>query len=90
MVVTDPVGTERRYGKPMRICLADNATARTFTLNAALRAGEACMDGRLLVEVGDILALFDIVTSNLRWQRDNPVRFALQRQARLAAPVGWH
>jgi cyclopropane-fatty-acyl-phospholipid synthase len=91
LVVTDPAGGERRYGRPsatrapVRIRLADNATARAIALNPALGAGEAFMDGRLVMEQGDIFALLDLVTHNLRWERDNPVRFALWRQARLAA-----
>ena len=91
LVVIDPAGGKRRYGRPsatrapVRIRLADNATARAIALNPALGAGEAFMDGRLVMEEGDIFALLDLVTHNLRWERDNPVRFALWRQARLAA-----
>jgi cyclopropane-fatty-acyl-phospholipid synthase len=91
LIVVDPAGKERRYGRPVaarapvRIRLADNATARAIALNPALGAGEAFMDGRLVIEEGDIFALLDLVTWNLRWERDNPVRFALWRQARLAA-----
>ena len=91
LVVIDPAGGKRRYGRPsatrapVRIRLADNATARAIALNPALGAGEAFMDGRLVMEQGDIVALLDLVTHNLRWERDNSVRFALWRQARLAA-----
>ncbi len=91
LVVIDPAGGKRRYGRPsatrapVRIRLADNATARAIALNPALGAGEAFMDGRLVMEQGDIFSLLDLVTHNLRWERDNPVRFALWRQARLAA-----
>jgi cyclopropane-fatty-acyl-phospholipid synthase len=91
LVVIDPAGGKRRYGRPsatrapVRIRLADNATARAIALNPALGAGEAFMDGRLVMEEGDIFALLDLVTHNLRCERDNPVRFALWRQARLAA-----
>ncbi len=91
LIVVDPAGLERRYGRPsatrapVRIRLADDATARAIALNPALGAGEAYMDGRLTLEQGDIFALLDLVTWNLRWQRDNPVRFALWRQARVAA-----
>ena len=91
LVVINPAGGKRRYGRPsatrapVRIRLADNATARAIALNPALGAGEAFMDGRLVMEEGDIFALLDLVTHNLRWERDNPVRFALWRQARLAA-----
>ncbi len=45
------------------------------------------MDGRLVIEQGDIRQLVDLVTWNLRWQRDNPVRFALWRQASIAAKI---
>ncbi|WP_439547078.1 class I SAM-dependent methyltransferase [Sandarakinorhabdus sp.] len=89
--VVDPTGQVRRYGAPMagrapvRVRIADAATARAIALNPALGAGEAFMDGRLVLEQGDILALLDLITYNLRWQRDNPVRFALWRQARIAA-----
>ena len=91
LVVIDPAGGKWRYGRPsatrapVRIRLADNATARAIALNPALGAGEAFMDGRLVMEQGDIFALLDLVTHNLRWERDNSVRFALWRQARLAA-----
>ncbi|MCU0892214.1 MAG: cyclopropane-fatty-acyl-phospholipid synthase family protein [Sandarakinorhabdus sp.] len=91
LVVVDPSGRERLYGRPnpdrpaVRIRLADNGTARAIALNPALGAGEAFMDGRLTLEQGDIFALLDLVTWNLRWQRDNPVRFALWRQAQVAA-----
>ena len=91
LVVVDPSGCERLYGRPnpdrpaVRIRLADNGTARAIALNPALGAGEAFMDGRLTLEQGDIFALLDLVTWNLRWQRDNPVRFALWRQAQVAA-----
>ena len=91
LIVVDPAGRERRYGRPdparapVRIRLASNATARAIALNPALGAGEAFMDGRLTLEQGDIFALLDLVTWNLRWERDNPVRFALWRQARVAA-----
>jgi cyclopropane-fatty-acyl-phospholipid synthase len=91
LVVINPAGGKRRYGRPsatrapVRIRLADNATARAIALNPALGAGEAFMDGRLVMEQGDIFALLDLVTHSLRWERDNPVRFALWRQARLAA-----
>lgn len=91
LTVVDAAGREWRYGRPapgrtpIRIRLADAATARAIALNPALGAGEAFMDGRLVIEQGDVFGLLDLVTWNLRWQRDNPVRFALWRQARIAA-----
>ncbi len=91
LTVTDPSGTVRRYGKPnpakrpIKVRITDNATARAIALNPALGAGEAYMDGRLILEEGDIAQVVDLVTWNLRWQRDNPVRFGLWRQAQAAA-----
>jgi len=91
LTVIDAAGATHRYGTPaddrpsVAIRLTDAATARKMALNLALGAGEAFMDGRLVIEHGDIRQLVDLVTANLRWQRDNPVRFALWRQARAAA-----
>jgi cyclopropane-fatty-acyl-phospholipid synthase len=91
LTVIDPSGTTRTYGKPsavkppLRVRITDNATARAIALNPALGAGEAYMDGRLILEQGDIAQVVDVVTWNLRWQRDNPVRFGLWRQAQAAA-----
>jgi cyclopropane-fatty-acyl-phospholipid synthase len=91
LVVAGPAGAHQHYGAPcaarppVHIRLADAATARAIARNPALGAGEAFMDGRLVIEAGDILALLDLVTHNLRWSRDNPVRTALWRQARIAA-----
>ncbi|MEN9933403.1 MAG: hypothetical protein RIS17_1976 [Pseudomonadota bacterium] len=91
LIVVDPTGRERCYGQPdpdrasVRIRITENAAARAIALNPPLGAGEAFMDGRLVMEAGDILALLDLITFNLRWSRDNPVRFALWRQARIAA-----
>lgn len=91
LTVIDPSGITRTYGKPnpakpaIKVRITDNATARAIALNPALGAGEAYMDGRLILEQGDIAQVVDLVTWNLRWQRDNPVRFGLWRQAQAAA-----
>jgi len=90
--VKDWNGVVRRYGeagaKPVRISLKDAATARKIGANPALGAGEAFMDGRLIIESGDIVELLDIVSGNLRWDRDNALRVGLWHQARLAARWG--
>jgi len=90
--VTDWNGNVRRYGEadvgPVRITLRDSATARKIGSNPALGAGEAFMDGGLVVEGGDILDLLDLVSANLRWDRDNALRVSLWKQARLAARWG--
>jgi cyclopropane-fatty-acyl-phospholipid synthase len=87
--LTDASGTLHRYGdpsaEPVRIRLTDAATARAIGRNPALGAGEAFMDGRLLVESGDIMDLLDLVGRNLTWDRANELRVSLWNQQRLAA-----
>ena len=93
LTVTGPDGSPRRYGSPdpahrgVAIRVDSNRTARAIAINPALGASEAYMDGRLTFERGDIRQLLDLVTFNLRWDRDNPVRFALWRQASIAAKI---
>ena len=91
LTVVDAAGTIHVYGVPnadhpaVTVRFTDAAAARAVAINPALGAGEGFMDGRLIIEKGDILHLVDLVTWNLRWQRDNPIRFAFWRQASLAA-----
>ena len=92
LVVHGSDGRTRRYGRPragkapvtvrFHTGRAEWAVAR----NPALGAGESYMDGTLAVLGGDVLDLLDLITFNLRWDRDNPTRRALWRQARIA---GW-
>ncbi len=92
--VIDYKGVEHRFGTPsdrvrpasFRCTTAE--TARAIARNLALGASEAFMDGRLILERGDINDLVNLVTFNVRWSRDNAVRFALWRQARLAGWLG--
>ncbi len=93
LTVIDATGVRHVYGTPnidhpgVTVRLADKGVARRIAINPALGAGEGYMDGRLVIEHGDIRQLVDLVTWNLRWQRDNPVRFALWRQASIAAKI---
>jgi cyclopropane-fatty-acyl-phospholipid synthase len=93
LTVIDAAGKAHIYGTPnpqkpaVRVRFTTAAAARATAINPALGAGEAFMDGRLVIEQGDIRQLVDLVTWNLRWQRDNPVRFALWRQASIAAKI---
>lgn len=78
-----------RYGEPdaapLKIRLTDKRTEGAIGRNPALGAGEAFMDGRLLVENGGIEDLIDLISRNLRWDRANPLRVSLWNQQRLAA-----
>jgi cyclopropane-fatty-acyl-phospholipid synthase len=82
-------GKLHRYGdpaaEPVRVRLADTATAGRIARNPALGAGEAYVDGRLLLESGDVLQFLDLVSGNLRWDRANTLRVSLWNQQRLSA-----
>jgi len=92
--ITDHRGRVYRFGSPSETLrpsafrLSDAASARHIALSPALGAAEAFMDGRLVLETGDILDLLQLVTWNVRWDRDNPVRAGLWRQARVAGFLG--
>ena len=87
--VQDAGGRLHRYGEtgapPVKIRLTVAATARRIAINPALGAGEAFMDGRLIVESGDIMDLLNLVGRNLTWDRGNSLRVSLWNQQRIAA-----
>ncbi len=91
LTVTYAGGDTRRYGAPtpgrldVAMRLTDTRTPWKIALNPAMGAGEAYMDGRLVIEHGDIRQLLDLVTWNLRWDGANEARVALWRQASIAA-----
>lgn len=91
LTVVKASGKVRSHGaaapevKPVTIRLADAATERRILRNPSLGFGEAYMDGRMIVEEGDIADLLDLIGFNTRWDRDNPVRMALWRRRRLGA-----
>ena len=91
MTIVDFRGREHRFGSPsatltpVRFRLTDAATARAIALGPAIGAAEGYMDGRLIMERGSIFDLVNLVTYNVRWDRANPVRLALWRQAAIAA-----
>jgi cyclopropane-fatty-acyl-phospholipid synthase len=82
-------GQTRRYGDhaapALVVRLADGATASRIGRNPVLGVGEAFMDERLTIENGTILDLMDLVSRNLRFERDNALRMSLWRQQRLTA-----
>src|SRR6478736_4831417 len=61
-------GTPIEGRDPVTVRFTDKAAPRSIALNPSLGAGEAYMDGRMLLEQGDILDLLDLVTSNGRWE----------------------
>jgi cyclopropane-fatty-acyl-phospholipid synthase len=87
LVVIAPDGARHVFGDtqvpPLTIRLIGRGTAFAIARNPELGAGEAYMDGRLVLENGaKIHQLLDLFSSNLRWSADNPVRKILDQQKR--------
>jgi cyclopropane-fatty-acyl-phospholipid synthase len=84
-------GRTRVYGasspdtRPVTIRFTDTATPRRIARNPAKGVGEAYMDGRLIVEQGDIRSFVDMIGYNTRWDADNPARVRLWRPQRIGA-----
>ncbi len=91
-------GTARIFGKtdpdiaPVTIRFTTPGAARGILTDPALGAAEAFMDGKLVIETGDILALLNLFTGNNKWEESsanlnpsswrrafNAVRFRLDR-----------
>ena len=93
LTIVDHRGTVHRFGspsatiKPVRFRFTDAATARAVALGPAIGAGEGYMNGTLIMEEGSIFDLVQLVTYNVRWDRANPVRLGLWRQAAIAAKL---
>lgn len=67
-------GTARSFGAPdpeiapVTIRFTDPSVSRRILTDPSLGAAEAFMDGSLLIEQGDILALLDLFTANNKWE----------------------
>ncbi|HWI84882.1 MAG TPA: cyclopropane-fatty-acyl-phospholipid synthase family protein [Sphingomonas sp.] len=78
-------GRRYAYGKPAPglhpsiIHFTDTATPRRAALNPALAIGEAYMDGRLIVEQGDIASFLDLIGANTHWDDPDAVHLRLWR-----------
>lgn len=93
LTVVDAGGRPRIYGeatpavRPVTIRFTDHSTPWRIAGNPAKGAGEAYMDGRLIVEDGEIRDLVDLIGHNTRWDADNPTRIKLWNPQRLAAKL---
>jgi len=95
LIVTSATGKEYRYGTPfpgrdpVHVRFTDRSTPRKVVLSPSLGAGEAYMDGRLLLEQGDIYDLIDLVTWNNRFET-RPDQKNLESRTRFPGdPFGW-
>ncbi|MCW5731199.1 MAG: class I SAM-dependent methyltransferase [Alphaproteobacteria bacterium] len=88
LVVVDGNGATHRYGDgadpKVTIRIGDAATARRLAFNSAVEVGEAYMDGRLLVENGDIYDFLALAMSNIGITRGH----ALQRLGHAVRALG--
>jgi cyclopropane-fatty-acyl-phospholipid synthase len=95
LIVTDVRGREYRYGAPLsgrspvHVRFTDASTPRKIVMAPSLGAGEAYMDGRLIMERGDIFDLLDLVTWNNRFEK-RPDQKNLEAKTRLPGdPLAW-
>ena len=95
LVVTEVGGREYRYGAPLsgrspvHVRFTDASTPRKIVMAPSLGAGEAYMDGRLIMERGDIFDLLDLVTWNNRFEK-RPDQKNLEAKTRLPGdPLAW-
>ncbi|WP_404477661.1 class I SAM-dependent methyltransferase [Novosphingobium sp. BL-52-GroH] len=77
LILFEADGTRHDYGssqqgrQPVTIRFTDRSAPRAIARNPRLGAAEAWMEGRLLVDGGDVLALIDLVQSNVAREREN-------------------
>ena len=74
LTVTHPDGKQVTFGTPdpafpsVAIRFSDAAAERAIVANPGSGAGEMVMDGRLVIERGDVLDLATLLTANDRWE----------------------
>ena len=74
LTVIGPDGQTATYGapdpelRPVTVRFADNRVARQIASDPGLGAAEAWMDGRLLLEQGELIDLIQIIRRNGRWE----------------------
>ena len=73
-------------GKTLTVRLTDKNAAFAIARNPRLGLGEAYMDGRIVIEDGDILDLMELVTGANRWEDGGAGRKAIRKgKSRLKA-----
>jgi cyclopropane-fatty-acyl-phospholipid synthase len=88
LTLVDAQGQARTYGRDdgsgrqVVVRLADSKVIRDVMRHPKVGIGEAYMDGRLIIEEGDILGLLDLVTSNAPWEAGGQSRKAISRGSR--------
>src|SRR4051794_9757873 len=89
LIVVDHDGKEYRYGapepgrQPVRARLTDKGAAFHIAKDPRVGAGEAYMDGRLVMEQGDIRDLVLLIRENAPWEKEGA------RPPTRPGPPGW-
>jgi cyclopropane-fatty-acyl-phospholipid synthase len=101
LTVVDHDGREYRYGAPepgfdpVRVRLTDRGAAMSIARDPRIGAGEAYMDGRLVVEQGDIRDLILLIRYNAPFEKKGalkpkgPVRKSLSVLAGRLDQINW-
>ncbi|OBF81538.1 cyclopropane-fatty-acyl-phospholipid synthase [Mycobacterium sp. 852002-51163_SCH5372311] len=95
LIVSDADGKVYRYGvpypgrDPVAVRFTTKSTSRKIVMAPSLGTGEAYMDGRLVMEQGDIHALLDLVTWNNRWEKRSDLRNVEAKSRLPGDPFGW-
>ncbi|MEA2998373.1 MAG: cyclopropane-fatty-acyl-phospholipid synthase, partial [Sphingomonadales bacterium] len=80
LIVIDHDGKEYRYGapgpgrKPLRVRLTDKGAAFHIAKDPRVGAGEAYMDGRLVMEEGNIRDLVLLIRENAPWEKEGALK----------------
>lgn len=87
LTVTDASGRRHAYGdgqgEPLAFRIADHATQWRLSLHPEYELGQAYMDGRLIIERGDIYKLLALFMSNLEGRAQPAIVMALYRMRQL-------
>ncbi len=83
LVLLLPNGRRHEFGpggeRQLTVRITDRRTAFAIARNPRLGLGEAYMDGRLVIEDGDILGLMELVTSANRWEEGGAGRKVIRK-----------
>ena len=94
LTIIDHTGAAKTYGTPtsgwpdVAVRFADARVPRDIALRPDLGAGEAYMDGRLIMEKGEIIDLVGLVYHNNPWEKGGIIKDAAAWRRGLNAIVG--
>jgi cyclopropane-fatty-acyl-phospholipid synthase len=93
LTVIDHAGRSFRFGKPdaelkpVTVRLTDRATPFRIARDPGVGTAEAFMDGRLIVEQGEILDLVLLIRRNRRWEDRSRADKFLRKGSKLTRPL---